>query len=238
MCIYIYDLLNSCLLLVLKLFFSNCFNMSSSTLISGTMVDRVMSEMLKNPQIMKKAQAEVRQTFETKGEVDDIGIHELKILKLVVKETPRLHPPAPLLLPRECGERFEINGCDEIPLNPMSLLLHGRLEEMEALNSTRQLQPREIFLKSLVDYKGTNFDYIPFGSEPCLKLKQNNQKSKENRDSETFLFIRRGVCDNIFPRIMKASKVRRLGTSSTRVPKRSKNKIFEITNSKEGVKRI
>lgn len=85
---------------------------------------------------MKKAQAEVRQTFETKGEVDDIGIHELKILKLVVKETPRLHPPAPLLLPRECGERFEISGCDDIPLNPMSLLLHGQLEEMEALNST------------------------------------------------------------------------------------------------------
>ncbi|WKA12604.1 hypothetical protein VitviT2T_029975 [Vitis vinifera] len=102
----------------------------------GTMVHRVMSEMLKNPQIMKKAQAEVRQTFETKGEVDDIGIHELKILKLVVKETPRLHPPAPLLLPRECGERFEISGCDDIPLNPMSLLLHGQLEEMEALNST------------------------------------------------------------------------------------------------------
>ncbi|KAL6313810.1 hypothetical protein AAG906_010229 [Vitis piasezkii] len=122
-----------------ELFTSNpplIFLTDNIKVVFGTMVDRVMLEMLKNPQIMKKAQAEVRQTFETKGEVDDIGIHELKILKLVVKETPRLQSPAPLLLPRECGERFEINGCDEIPLNPMSLLLHGQLEEMEALNST------------------------------------------------------------------------------------------------------
>ena len=63
---------------------------------------------------MKKAQDEVREVFSRKGSVDETGISEMKYLKAVVKETLRLHPSAPLLLPRECGEECNINGY-EIP---------------------------------------------------------------------------------------------------------------------------
>lgn len=69
-----------------------------------------MAEMLKNPRILKEAQAEVRRVFKGKENVNETAIHELKFLKLVVKETLRLHPPAPLLLPRESRESCEING--------------------------------------------------------------------------------------------------------------------------------
>jgi cytochrome P450 len=63
-----------------------------------------MVEMVKNPRIMKKAQAEVSEVFRMKGRVDENCVNELDYLKLVVKETLRLHPPAPLLQPRECAE--------------------------------------------------------------------------------------------------------------------------------------
>ena len=39
-----------------------------------------------------------------KGNVDVADVGELIFLKTVVKETLRLHPPLPLLVPRECRE--------------------------------------------------------------------------------------------------------------------------------------
>lgn len=71
---------------------------------SATAVDWAMSEMMKHPRVMKKAQDEVRRVFNEKGSVDETSISEMKYLKSVIKEILRLHPPAPLLLPRECRE--------------------------------------------------------------------------------------------------------------------------------------
>ncbi|TYG37770.1 hypothetical protein ES288_D13G168000v1 [Gossypium darwinii] len=53
----------------------------------ATAIEWAMSEMIKNPRVMKKAQAEVRQVFEGKGNVDETGIHQLKYLNCVIKKT-------------------------------------------------------------------------------------------------------------------------------------------------------
>jgi len=63
---------------------------------------------------MLKVETEVRKNFDGKGYVDETSIHELKYLRSVIKETLCVHPPAPLLLPKECSEKWEINGY-EIP---------------------------------------------------------------------------------------------------------------------------
>ncbi|KAL7249411.1 hypothetical protein ACSBR1_011578 [Camellia fascicularis] len=78
----------------------------------STIVDWAMSEMLKNPQVMKRAQAEVRSVFDKKGNVDESCLHKLKYLNSVIKETLRLHPSAPLLVPRESSEQCTMNGHD------------------------------------------------------------------------------------------------------------------------------
>ncbi|KAK6918732.1 Cytochrome P450 [Dillenia turbinata] len=82
---------------------------------SSTAMEWAFSEMMRKPGVLKKAHEEVRQVFKGKGEIEETGIQELKQLKLVIKGTLRLHPPASLLLPKEARERCELYGY-EIPI--------------------------------------------------------------------------------------------------------------------------
>ena len=88
--------------------FQNIFAASSEA--SATAMEWAMSEMIRKPQIMKREQDEVRSLFDGQGNVDESRLHELKYLDAIIKEILRLHPSAPLLVPRECGEQCEING--------------------------------------------------------------------------------------------------------------------------------
>ncbi|KAI5660806.1 hypothetical protein M9H77_20129 [Catharanthus roseus] len=135
---------------------------SAGTETSSTTVDWAMCEMIKNPTIMKKAQEEVRKVYNEEGNVNETKLHQLKYLKAVIKETLRLHPPVPLLLPRECREQCEIKGYtipskSRVIVNAWAI---GRDPnywiEPENFNPER-------FLESEVDFKGNSFEYLPFG---------------------------------------------------------------------------
>ncbi|BAT88525.1 hypothetical protein VIGAN_05204300 [Vigna angularis var. angularis] len=130
---------------------------------SSTTIDWAMAEMMKNSRVMKKAQAEVREVFKLKGRVDENCINELKYLKLVVKETLRLHPPVPLLLPRECGQTCEIHGYN-IPAKSKVIVNAWAIgRDSNYWTEPERFHP-ERFIDSSIDYKGNNFEYIPFGA--------------------------------------------------------------------------
>ncbi|KAE8680263.1 hypothetical protein F3Y22_tig00111392pilonHSYRG00555 [Hibiscus syriacus] len=130
---------------------------------SFTTLEWAMSEMLKTPRVMQKAQAEVRQVFNRKGNVDSEGLHELEYLKLVISETFRLHPPLPLLLPRECSQGCKINGYD-IPVKSRVIVNAWAIgRNSEYWDEAERFYP-ERFINSSVDYKGANFELIPFGA--------------------------------------------------------------------------
>ena len=128
-----------------------------------TTINWVMAEIIRDPRVMKKAQVEVREVFNTKGRVDEICINELKYLKSVVKETLRLHPPAPLLIPRECGQTCEIDGY-HIPVKSKVIVNAWAIGRDPKYWSEAERFYPERFIDSSIDYKGTNFEYIPFGA--------------------------------------------------------------------------
>lgn len=130
---------------------------------SSAVVEWAMSEMVQNPKVMEQAQAEVRRVFGPKGHVDETNIHQLTYLKSVIKETIRLHPPAPLLIPRVNKKMCEINGY-EIPAKTMVLINAYAIGRDPRYWSEAERFMPERFFESSVDYKGTDFEFIPFGA--------------------------------------------------------------------------
>ena len=77
-----------------------------------------MSELVRNPIIMKKVQEEVRTVVGHKSKVEENDISQMQYLKCVVKETLRLHLPTPLLPPRVTMSNVKLKGFD-IPAKTM-----------------------------------------------------------------------------------------------------------------------
>nr|CAB3453471.1 unnamed protein product [Digitaria exilis] len=120
---------------------SNVFTASIDTS-SVTMV-WAMAELIRRPAIMKKVQEEIRAAVgDNKERVHPDDMPKLRYLKMVVKETLRLHPAAPLLLPRETLRDTSICGYD-VPAKT-------RPERFEAPGA--------------VDFNGTHFELVPFGA--------------------------------------------------------------------------
>ncbi|XP_016457046.1 premnaspirodiene oxygenase-like [Nicotiana tabacum] len=132
---------------------------------SSTVLIWALAELMKNPNVMAKAQSEVRQVFKGKkiyDEEDNI-VEKLSYLKLVIMETLRLHTPAPLMGPRECREETNIAGYN-IP-NKTKVLVNAwaLARDVESWNDPESFIP-ERFYNSSIDFMGNYFEYIPFGT--------------------------------------------------------------------------
>ena len=119
--------------------------------------------MMRNPRVRKKAQTELREAFRERKVIHESDVEQLTYLKLVMKETLRLHPPTPLLLPRECSELTVIDGY-EIPVKTKIMVnVWAICRDPEHWMDAERFVP-ERFEGSCVDYKGNNFEYLPFGA--------------------------------------------------------------------------
>jgi len=94
-----------------------------------------------------------------------VDLQELKFLKAVIKETLRLHPPGSglLLLPRECTETCEISGYT-IPAGTQVLVNAWAIGRDQKYWFEGEKFYPERFMDCLVDYKGFQFEFIPFGA--------------------------------------------------------------------------
>lgn len=112
---------------------------------------------------MSRAQAEVREIFKGEMKVTDGRLSEFLYLHLVIKETLRLHVPGPLLLPRQCQENCKIFGYDvpkgtTVLVNAWAICRNPEYwDEPDTFNPER-------FLGETRDFKGNDFDFLPFGA--------------------------------------------------------------------------
>nr|XP_048318138.1 cytochrome P450 71B37-like [Ziziphus jujuba var. spinosa] len=122
-----------------------------------------MAELAKKPELMKKAQDEVRNVIGDKGKVSENDTDQLQYLKMIIKETLRLHPPAPLLIPRETMSHFKINGYDIFPKMLIQVNAWAIGRDPEYWENPEEFIP-ERFTNNSIDFKGQDFEFLPFGS--------------------------------------------------------------------------
>uniref|UniRef100_A0ACD5VCK8 Uncharacterized protein n=1 Tax=Avena sativa TaxID=4498 RepID=A0ACD5VCK8_AVESA len=134
---------------------------------SGTSLEWAMSELMMNPKVMKKLQGEVRAAF---GDKEFIGEADLrasgscfKYLGLVIRETLRLHPPAPILVPRESTEACEINGYVIPAKTRVVINSWAIMRDPQYWEDAEEFRP-ERFEGAGIDFTGGNFEYTPFGA--------------------------------------------------------------------------
>ncbi|KAJ8648112.1 hypothetical protein MRB53_001135 [Persea americana] len=132
-----------------------------------TAIEWMMAELLRNPKVMKKVQEELRGIAVGNSMFTEDMLHQMNYLKSVIKETMRLHPPIPLLVPRESTKSSKIYGYD-IPAKTRVIVnawATGR--DPISWEDPDKFQP-ERFVdganKSHVDFRGHDFELIPFGA--------------------------------------------------------------------------
>ncbi|KAF6154985.1 hypothetical protein GIB67_004587, partial [Kingdonia uniflora] len=96
-----------------------------------------MSELVKNPRVMKKVQEEVRCCVGKRENVDENDLDQLHYLKMVIKESLKIHPPGSVLIPRGCMSHCIINGYNIYPKHGF-LLTSGQLQEIQYHGRTQK----------------------------------------------------------------------------------------------------
>lgn len=122
-----------------------------------------MSELLCNPDKLSKAQSELHAVIGKGSLTEESDAPHLPYLQAIIKETFRLHPPVPLLLPRQSREDKQVGGY-VIPKDAQVLVNvwgNGRDPNVWGENAGEFVPER--FLGSGVDVKGQHFELVPFG---------------------------------------------------------------------------
>ncbi|KAJ0971082.1 hypothetical protein J5N97_019041 [Dioscorea zingiberensis] len=134
---------------------------------SFVVMEWAMAELVKSPEKMNRAQEEIRRIVSEKKTVKVIreeDTYRMSYLKAVIKEVLRLHPPSPLLMPRESMEETRIQGYN-IPAKTRVIINGWALgRDPELWKMADEFQPERFLSDNEVDFKGHDFHYIPFGS--------------------------------------------------------------------------
>ncbi|CAL1373210.1 unnamed protein product [Linum trigynum] len=132
---------------------------------TSTLLEWAMSELMKHPRVMKKLQEEVRREVVGEGVIIfEANLHNLEYLKLVIKETIRLHPPVPLLPPRQLMQDATIMGYDVSAGTMILTNAWGIGRDPSDWGESPDEFQSERFLQTKMDFRGQDFQLIPFGA--------------------------------------------------------------------------
>lgn len=130
---------------------------------SSNTIEFVMAEMMNKPEVMRKVQEELETVVGKDNFVEESHIHKLTYLHAVMKETLRLHPALPLLVPHCPSETTNIGGYTIPEGSRVFINVWAIHRDPYVWENPLEFDPTR-FLDGKWDYSGNDFNYFPFGS--------------------------------------------------------------------------
>ncbi|TYH42238.1 hypothetical protein ES332_D11G050200v1 [Gossypium tomentosum] len=126
-------------------------------------IEWALTELMKSPEDLKRVQQELAEVVGLDRRVEESDIEKLTYLKCTLKETLRLHPPIPLLLHETAEEAvvagYQIPAKSRVMINAWAI---GR--DKGSWEDAESFKPSRFLKEGVPDFKGSNFEFIPFGS--------------------------------------------------------------------------
>ncbi|GAB4845223.1 hypothetical protein Ancab_040122 [Ancistrocladus abbreviatus] len=124
-----------------------------------------LSLLLNNDHVLQKVQDELDTHVGKERLVDESDMKNLVYLQAMVKETMRLYPIAPLLVPREASTDCIISGYRVPAGTRLFVNAHKIHRDSQVWTNPGEFRPeRFLTTHKNIDVKGQNFELIPFGS--------------------------------------------------------------------------
>ncbi|XP_031277101.1 geraniol 8-hydroxylase-like [Pistacia vera] len=130
---------------------------------SSNATEFAMAELINKQEVMKKAQQELDQVVGKNNIVEESHIQKLPYLYAIMKETLRLHPVLPLLVPHCPSETCTIDGYTIPKGSRVFINVWAIHRDPSIWENPLEFYP-ERFLNGKWDYSGSDFSYFPFGS--------------------------------------------------------------------------
>ncbi|PRQ18082.1 putative cytochrome P450 [Rosa chinensis] len=130
---------------------------------SSNTIEFAMSEVMNKPEVLQKVQQELEAVVGKNCIVEESHIHKLPYLYAVMKETLRLHPVLPLLVPHCPSETCTVGGYTIPKGSRIFVNVWAIHRDPSSWENPLEFDPAR-FLDSKWDYSGSDFKYFPFGS--------------------------------------------------------------------------
>ncbi|XP_057806894.1 cytochrome P450 84A1-like [Salvia miltiorrhiza] len=126
-------------------------------------IEWAMSELLRSPEEIQKVKEELKNVVGLARKVEEPDFEKLTYLRCCLKEVLRLHPPIPLLL-HETSHDATISGY-HVPARSRVMINAWAIgRDSGAWEDADEFKPSRFLKAGAPDFKGSNFEFIPFGS--------------------------------------------------------------------------